>query len=217
MMARFYKYLLDNDISSNIMATCANISIDAGLYNANYKPATLKDFAVEFSKILEKWESSGEVNKRKVPADATVEVGGISYNRANMYEVAVRGLASFVNGGTLYDSVPTVHNYAWGTSATATYTNDNFKNTTVSLDFLRNFASRQVAFAESNLQWANYCSYNGGATTSGSPQVSGYSDGCGLERHLLMMARFYKYLIDESINYNIIDRVGSYRFDSTLY
>ena len=312
MMARFYKHLLDNNITSGIATSCASISIDASLYElktisvsaasasvaatastakvnvtcsatwtgkssatwltispasgnagttavtasaaantgtasrsatvtftssagdaVTYKvtqaapvaTTTLKEFATAFKGILSTWKSNSSTSVKVgdvtmaghyIPASTKITVGSKSYNKAQMFSIAVQGLLMFVDGKGLNDAMPEPGSYTWGANPYLEST--AFSNQTVKLAFLRNMATRQKNYAASNSNtWANFCSYDGNATTTGTPSVSGYTGNCSLDRSLLMLARYYKYLLDKSITTNILSSTGSVAIAAGLY
>ena len=105
VLMRIYKYLLDNNIDSNVYDAIKDKKFDFWLYNVNgdVGDPTIKDFATEYVKILDIWEkTTGEVvmhpdvpeetvaNAHYVPATTTITVGGKTYNTADMWETALR-------------------------------------------------------------------------------------------------------------------------------
>ena len=105
VLMRIYKYLLDNNIDSNVYDAIKDKKFDFWLYNVNgdVGDPTIKEFATEYVKILDIWEkTTGEVvmhpdvpeetvaNAHYVPATTTITVGGKTYNTADMWETALR-------------------------------------------------------------------------------------------------------------------------------
>ena len=104
--ARIYKYLLDNDIDSNVYDAIKDVKFDFDLYNQGAAPAkvTIKDFAQEYVKILDVWQSTtGSVTMYKdsevdytvedahyIPSTTTITVGDKTYTTADMWETALR-------------------------------------------------------------------------------------------------------------------------------
>ena len=193
---------------------------------------TLKDFARAYTTVLDAWKANtatdmtvGSVtfSGHYVPDDFTITVGANSYNKAKMYEIAVRGLQALNNGGTLNDALPAIHNYSWAADAY----NENpsnggeFQNLTVTYNFLLNFASREIPYAETYSRWSNFCTYtnaSGEVDSRGTPSVAGQYGGlCCLSRSVLIMARFYKYLLDNNITSGIPAACASIAIDSALY
>ncbi len=103
MMSRFFKYVMDNNITTNIPAAVANVEISTALYEKPAAAATIKDFVKEYVKILDVWKNTtGEIvmhpdvpdetvaTAHYVPATTTITVGGKVYNTADMFETALR-------------------------------------------------------------------------------------------------------------------------------
>ena len=102
LMMRLYKYLLDNNIDSNVYSAIQNIKFDYDMYHQLPK-ASIKDFAKEYVKILDVWEkNTGEIvmhpdvpdetvkNGHYVPSNTTITVAGEKYSTADMLETALR-------------------------------------------------------------------------------------------------------------------------------
>ncbi|MBO4264153.1 MAG: hypothetical protein J5871_05690 [Bacteroidales bacterium] len=188
---------------------------------------SLADFARAFAGVLDVWEANTAsgltignftVSGHYIPASTTITVGSTTYDKSRMLDVAIQGLTALVDGGTLSASLPSPHNYTWSTDPynEGAGNGGEFKNATVDLNFLRNCASRQMTYAGNNNRWANFCSY-AGSSTSGSPKVTEYNGACCLERCLLVMARFYKYLLDNGISSSITSNCASMALDAGLY
>ncbi|MBO4263329.1 MAG: calcineurin-like phosphoesterase C-terminal domain-containing protein [Bacteroidales bacterium] len=192
----------------------------------------ISDFASQFISILDTWKANtgtitvggGDTfsDVYYVPADWSMKLGAVSYNKSNAYDVAIQSLYTLYNGGTMADALPAARGYAWGDNPYNEGKGNGgaFQNTTVDLNFLLNFASREIIWTESNNKWSNFCWYtdaSGNVSTKGTPQVSGYKGVCSLERSLLIMARFYKYLIDNEISDNIATACASMQLNAALY
>ncbi|MBO4263669.1 MAG: hypothetical protein J5871_03195 [Bacteroidales bacterium] len=244
IMARFYKYLLDNDIQANIPATCATMALSSALYESSGDPVTpvtpepepvsvsMQTFATQFVKLLDVWKANTASSKTignvtvsgyYVPATYTCTVNGVTYNKTKAFDVACQGLDLLVGGADLRTlAIPSPRAYSWSQDPynEATVNGGAFQNATVNLNFLRNMANRQQTYAGNNKVWANFCTYtdaNGTASTMGTPQVSGYKGVCCLERGLLLMARFYKFLLDKGVYTNITSGCSSMSLASDLF
>ena len=113
VLARFYKYLLDNNITEKVYTAVSNQKFDFDLYNqgaAPVKETTIKDFATEFVKLLGVWDkTTGKINTitgfdtassnydpandvigHFIPEDTKITVGKKTYNLADAYELAER-------------------------------------------------------------------------------------------------------------------------------
>lgn len=198
-----------------------------GSVSAEYqKPtsATVKDFAEQFVGILTIWQNTtGDIQVvdgdkfegvHYVPADYKITVGGTDYNKSNMYEIALRGLKALAeDNAAITTALPgDLHGYDWAPNPY----NEGIGNggpltpEEVSLAFLLNYTGRQLTWAGNNRMWSNFCGYTAG-------QVPGYGGVCCLERNLLTMARFYKYLLDNNVTENIATACAAAKFDATLY
>ncbi|MBO4264344.1 MAG: BACON domain-containing protein [Bacteroidales bacterium] len=180
---------------------------------------TLKDFATAFAGVLDVWNSKtasslavGQevITGHYVPSNTTITVGGKTYTKAQMYDIAVQGLMSFASGGSLTAAIPTPRAYTWSTNPYSEPTSLSVSGSACTWDFIKNVTSRQQTYAGNNGVFANFCTYEGG-------QVSGYSGYCCLERSFLISARFYKYLVEKNITTNIVSAVGSTKFDIDLF
>ena len=58
MMSRFFKYVMDNNITTNIPTAVANVEISTALYDLPVTGPTLKEFATEFVKGLDVWKAT---------------------------------------------------------------------------------------------------------------------------------------------------------------
>ena len=196
-------------------------------------PITLRSFAEKYVGILESWKNTtGNVSVTDgstftgvniVPADYSFKLGSTTYDKSAMYDVAMQGFEALYAGGGLNGSLPAARKYDWAGNPYNEEKNNGgaFQNATVSLDFLRNYASRAVPYAASHDNtWPNFCNYtdkDGNIVTKGTPQVSGFKGVCCLERSLLIMARFYKHLLDNDIDSNIASTCASIAINASLY
>lgn len=186
--------------------------------------ATIRDFAEQFIGILTVWENTtGDIQVvdgdkfegvRYVPADFKITVGGVDYNKSNIYEIALKGLQALTesNAAITADLPGGLHSYGWAPNPYNEGAGNGGPLTPeeVSLAFLTNYAGRQLTWAGNNGLWSNFCGYTSG-------QVAGYGGVCCLERNLLTLARFYKHLLDNNITENIATTVADVKFDATLY
>lgn len=180
----------------------------------------LADFAKSFVTVLDAWESNKDDRGHIVPSNFSFKLGEKTYGRTAMYDVALQGFVSLYGGGKLSDKIPQAHSYSWAASPYSETSGSGgpFILSTVGLDFLRNYSSRQIPYAKSNSQWANFCTYNGAADASkGTPSISAVCGCCCIERSLLMFARFYKYLLDNKITENIATACSKMELDASLY
>lgn len=185
--------------------------------------ATLRDFAGQFIGILTVWENTtGDIqvtdgdkfeDVRYVPADTKITVNGVEYDKTSMYEIAIRGLKALAEqNATLDAALPAITTYPWAANPYNEGQGNGGPLTPeeATLEFLLNYAGRQLTWAGNNNVWSNFCGYTGN-------QVAGYGGVCCLERNLLTMARFYKYLLDNNISNNIATACADVKFDATLY
>ena len=110
VLMRIYKYLLDNNVDQNVYSAIKDQRFDFDLYGESLsKPVTIKDFAVEYVKLLDIWQNTtGDLNRLSncVPATAddqdvvkgvhyipnttTITLGDKAYNTADIWELALR-------------------------------------------------------------------------------------------------------------------------------
>ncbi|MBQ9476098.1 MAG: hypothetical protein IJU69_07645 [Bacteroidales bacterium] len=193
----------------------------------------MRDFASGFAGVLSVWNSTKGTIKvtdgstftdvRYIPSTYKFTVGSVSYDRSAAYEIALQGLnAMLLEGKSLSMPIPSSHGYTWGANPYNEEAGNGgvFINTTVNTDFLLNYASRELDFAQDKSRWSNLCTYTnakGEVSTAGTPQVTGYKGVCCLERNFLQLARFYKYLLDGNIDSDIAAKCKSVTFDASLY
>ncbi len=110
VLMRIYKYLLDNNVDQNVYTAIKDQRFDFDLYGESLaKPVTIKDFAVEYVKLLDIWETTtGKIdrlsnselagedckdfveNAHYIPNTTTITLGEKSYNTADIWELALR-------------------------------------------------------------------------------------------------------------------------------
>lgn len=311
--ARFYKYLLDNNIDSDIVTACAGMSIPAGLYEIDYihpdqdevtfsyqeetstitvsslekwtatagdswitvSPAsgnespsgatveikveentsaaervgkvvfngangsatvavrqigytsrTIAAFGSLFaSTVLDAWESNvGELTpysgagKRSghiVPDDISFTFEGVEYNKAHMYETALRSFLLLYRDGKTTGFLPADFDESYQYASSPYYETDEFAHDAVKIDFINNFCLRAENYpaGSGNGKWPNYFTY----PSSTAPVMTSYKGNCCLERSLLILARFYKYITDNNITSNISSACEGVAFGAGLY
>ena len=220
--------------TKTITATGEGIVFDEGKLNkltmtldgARKTSITMKDFAQEFVKVLDVWESNNATSKtvgtitfkgHYVPEDYTVNVGKFSFNKADALEVATLGFINLdKNSGSLSDPIPTITGYPWG----ANPYNENggaFQNIFVEYDFLQNNTNRQYDYAQSKSVWANLCGYPTDGRGVPATLARNYKGDCSLERTFLLMARFYKYLLDNNMDTGSKEDCANMKLNAGLY
>ena len=113
ILARLYKSLLDNNVTSNVYTYLKDKKFDFDLYGQNVSstdPKSIKAFAQQYVTILDVWQKTtgtinmltGETlaedrdktvdvaNAHYVPSTTTISVNGKTYNTADMLETAER-------------------------------------------------------------------------------------------------------------------------------
>ena len=86
------------------------------------------------------------------------------------------------------DGIPAVKGYSWGDNPynEGKGNGGEFQNSTVSLDFIRNFIDRTLIYGAQYNKWCNFCTYtnsSGAVVDKGTPSVAGKFQGvCSLER-----------------------------------
>lgn len=223
--------------SKTITASSGGISFLEGKLN-NLKvsfsgvPASnpvLSDFARAFVSVLEVWKdnvteglkvANVTVKGHFIPANITISVGGVTYNKADMYDAALHGFVNLCNGGSLSGAIPSVLHKGWGDDPYNELNGNGgpFTPETVGLTLLRNYASRELSWISSHSLWANFCGYKGSADQNkGDPKISDVLGCCCLERNLLMLARFYEYLLENGISSDIMTKCSDMQIDAGLY
>lgn len=179
--------------------------------SVEFQPYTFKDFAHVCENGLEKWETTITTGKtvgsvtvvgNYIPADYVFEYKGLSLTKAQVYDYAVSGLTSMYGGAEFSAELPALKGYKWG-SDPYNENSGKFKNIFAGLDFLRNASNRADSYQNSHSHTVpNNISYTTDPS-SGNPSVHGYGGYCSIERHLLMMMRFYQYLLDTGFESNL--------------
>lgn len=216
-------FAADGYYSKTITAKSAGIKFVEGGLNllsvdfsaVEFTKLTFKDWAVEFAKLYDVWQSNTNANGFVIPEKYTFTLGAVTYDKSKAYYVACKALSSLYDGAAFTMDIPAAKSYKW--SDNPYYPNGSLKNIFVNLDFLRNYANRQMTYALNNDVWANLCGYSN--STSGTPSVAGkgYNGDCALECHLLMMVRFYKYLLDNGFESGLASIENDIHIRSGLY
>ncbi len=161
-------------------------------------------------------------NAHYIPATTKMTVCGTEYSTADVFELALRsylllrgyngnntaasgaGKIPSLSGGSMSTALPQTHSYKWGTmpyneclSGVAVYlvlgNKTTGKHCRVKLDFLDNYAMRNVNFPmNNNKQIANMSSYD-------NNQLSGYYGKPSAMRALITYALFFEYLLDNNL------------------
>ena len=269
VMIRFYKYLLDNNIESNVYEAVKGMNIDFDLY-AQGTPAeeakTMQTFAKKFVTLLDVWEAhvgtiyadgnhQGEKawnNVRFIPTyseypdsdnnkfdETTITVCGTTYKTFEAWEIALKGILEMItlegltvnpsaantpvhtlgNGKPLTMTIPELEGDKWNKCKYPWYANEgsaNFDDShPVNVEVLRRLLPWWLKRARE--------------LDSGKGRIGNFQDmgSFGLEggykgqicpmQCLLIMARFYKYVLDNNITTNVYDAVKDQTFDYTLY
>ena len=270
IMARFYKYLLDNNIESNVYEAMQGKTIDHDLYGIGIpaeETANMKTFATQFVTLLDVWQSHvGTIeadgnhstgkgtewkNVHYIPTysmyensdnnkepETTITVGDKTYKTFEAWEIALKGIIemctteglsvsptkanepvhTLANGKPLTMDIPDLEGDKWNKCKYPWYANEGAANFDaehpVNMEVLRRILPWWLMRAR--------------ALDSGVGRIGNYLDMStfGLEGYkgeicpmqcLLIMARLYKYLLDNNIETNVYDALKDQTFDPTLY
>ncbi|MBO4263642.1 MAG: metal-dependent hydrolase [Bacteroidales bacterium] len=179
------------------------------------KEPTLQDFAKCFVTVLDSWYAhTGTVGTYEdvhvVPEDFTCTLGGVKYDRSAAFDVALQGFDALMDGYSMDIHVPVARDYAWPSGAYDEA--EDFSGRFASLAFLQDFSRRQQAAAAEGGAWASSLSYE--------PQMlddAGFSGACSLERGLLTLARWYRYLLNNGIAEDADVRMTDIPVSTDLY
>ena len=184
-------------------------------------------FARAFAKELETWESTkGSV----IPySGASIEVGNILpsdfsfffgvqeidkpqalYAASMIYKEVVVANAPFAE--TDMPQIPA--NCNWGDTPynEGSGNGGEFTAPVVGIDFINNIQKRQMSYFDGHSNtFANVC--------GSSSHIDSYKSkgAICLERYNLILARVFKYIVDNDITYSVYDAIKDVKFDSGLY
>ncbi|MBO7643683.1 MAG: BACON domain-containing protein, partial [Bacteroidales bacterium] len=285
ILMRIYKYLLDNNIDSNVYTAIKNQKFDFDLYGASGDPIKLNEFAAEFVKGLEVWEKTvGTVesesqhlmekgtaweNVHFIPVGKTggeydshagnqhdskytpwkLNVKGVEFTSAQAWEIAIRGLLDMVltdgqgyigkmtsrnkPGYTHGDhmalsdikiATPSKYaiwgNYPWYEDEHLTYNGQVVSEVGVDLitkaclgHLVRGLVGIPGVF-EPLGKIGNFQTFG---TDDSGLILDGYSGYIAPMRELVLLLRFYKYLLDNQIDANVYTAVKDVKFDYDMY
>ncbi|MBO4263167.1 MAG: endonuclease/exonuclease/phosphatase family protein, partial [Bacteroidales bacterium] len=235
IMARFYKYLLDNDITGNIASACAAATFSAALYETQngttpeepqppVPTGTIEEFATQYVTILDTWgKTTGTVKVNDnityndvnyLPAGTTITAGGKTYTKAQMLDVACQAFTQLYKGSaTMNSQLPAALGYTY--SSAPWYEAENFGSDEIPLATINTLVTVMSSWASSHDKvFPNYCSFP-------KTDYDNFSKGAygqfALERLNLTLARFFKYLLDKKITSGIATACKNVNFDCRLY
>ncbi len=229
ILMRIYKYILDNNINENVYDAIKDQKFSFDLYNQGAAPVdntpTIAEFATEFAKAATVWENTtGTVeytysgttytkeNVHYVPDTYTITVKGNTYDKYQMHEIALNAFKAIENGGALTDKITAPKSYTAASARWHEY-GEGLQETVAKADLLSNFATRCLNYIASNGEWPNVCGY----PRTNDPVLTTYNGYVSLERDFLMMARFFKYVMDNNITANIPTAVANVEISTALY
>ncbi len=229
VMMRVYKYLLDNNIDSNVYTAIKDVKFDYDMYHQGDAPvqqvATIEEFAKEFAKVATTWENSvGTVaysydgnnysytDVHYVPESYTITLKGKTYDKHQMQEIALNAFKTLENGGTLTDEITAPGSYTPASARWHEY-GDGLKESVAKTDLLSNFATRCLNYLKNNGEWPNVCGY----PRTSDPVLTSYNGYVCVERDLLMMARWFKYVVDNNITSNVVEATKDVEIATDLY
>ena len=192
----------------------------------------MADFAKVYAEALDTWSSTKAssldiggitITGNYIPEDYCVKLGANSYNKANAYDIAIQGFVSLMGGKSLTMAIPTPANNEWAPNpyVETAINGGEFTNQMVDLNFLKNYANRMQTYASTNKRWSNFCNYTNGSgetVDKGTPSVAGkYGGVCCVSRSYLIMARFYKYLLDNNIKSGVASACSGMLLNAALF
>ena len=133
---------------------------------------------------------------------------------------------TLANGATLNEAIPTYSSTnKWGANPWYEYDNTVTYNgaevTEVGIDFMVKVGAwhvvRSFIKTDCNAPLNAIGNFQEFGTTSGTLNLDGYVGYIAPMRELLILARFYKYLLDNNITENVYDAVKDRKFDFDLY
>ncbi len=225
VLMRIYKYLLDNNIDKNVYSAIKDVKFDYDMYGADTpetpKP-TIADFAKEFAKVADKWESTtGSVTVydngqertydkvHYVPENFTITLNGVSYDKYQQHLIAMHALQALNEGGSLSDNITEPEAYK---PSDARY--DEFgaplQEKVARVDMLLNATERLF----------NYSSGKDGKF----PDAFGYPRGdvslngtVSVERFYLTLARWFKHVSENNVTGNVVEATKNVDINAELY
>ena len=270
IMARFYKYLLDNNIESNVYEAMQGKTIDHDLYGIGIpaeETANMKTFATQFVTLLDVWQSHvgtieadgnhsidkgnpwTNVHYIPVPSDypnsdnnkepeTTITVGDKTYKVFEAWDIAIKGFVEMVtlegttvwptalnapvhtlgNGKPLTMDIPELEADKWNRCKYPWYQNEGAANFDaehpVNMEVLRRVLPYWLNRAR---QLDSNVGRIGNYQDMSKSGLEGYTGLMCPMQSLLILCRFYKYLLDNNIESNVYDAVKDQTFDPTLY
>lgn len=186
-------------------------------YGSKYSPWSVKLGNEEY-KSEQCWEIAQRGMLDLVTKEGSAELVNFNDNRNHKMTLA--------NGNSLTEPVPIYStNCKWG--ATPWYEYDNlvkYKNTDINdvgMDFIVKVGAwhvvRSFIKTSCNSPLGNIGNYQEFGTSSSTLNLDGYVGYISPMREMLILARFYKYLLDNGITENVYDAVKDVRFDFDLY
>ncbi|MBO4742418.1 MAG: BACON domain-containing protein [Bacteroidales bacterium] len=210
VLMRIYKYILDNNIDTNVYDALKDQKFDFDLYGVGVPEApkpTIADFAKEFAKVADKWDNTvgtveytrdGETFKHEnvhyVPETFNITLNGTNYNKYQMHEMAMRALKAIEAGGSFTDEIPAPGSYTEATSPYHEY-GEPLQEEEAGFDLLSNFATRCLNYLANNGEWPNVCGY----PRTSDPVLESYHGYVCVERNLLMLSRFCREIVTKGI------------------
>ena len=268
ILARIYKYILDNNIKTNVYDAIKDVKFDYDMY---HQVPSLQAFATEFVKCLDVWqanvgtiEADGQHNGANafknvhyIPTPTTgypdsdnnkgeaftITLGKETITLPQCYIIAAKGFLHLCtvekgtldhtqfkenelntytlgNGGSMNDPIGE-YKYSWAHfSKMPWYESDDglgaFNATTAGIDLLKETTPWHLYRSSANGAVTNWQRLGnpGGSYHPLGPKYTGYISAM---REILILARLYKYILDNNVTENVYDAVKDLEIDATLY
>ncbi|MBO4263728.1 MAG: hypothetical protein J5871_03500 [Bacteroidales bacterium] len=218
VMARIYKYILDNQITANTWTALSGQTFSADLYGFSSglkvcQPGTIAAFAGNFGRLYTFRDGGGTIptdagNYSLIVKANHIATGGgsagASYTTTKAYDLAIKAYKAMCVSGTWSNTGGMGNNGAFTASlpdvATKTLPGSpQLESTALSptnltlaaLNFL-NYVSYNWVYNSSNTAWPNYCGSINGYTLGGTK----YSGAACFNRELIANTNFYKQLYE---------------------
>ncbi|MBO4263077.1 MAG: hypothetical protein J5871_00160 [Bacteroidales bacterium] len=230
---KWYKFGITAGTNGLVLAENGLNRLSMSMSGATQRPTKAEAFAEAFASELDTWKNtSGAITDlagnnpaddaasstgHYIPHDITITANGTTYTKAQAFYVAATLLRNLWDGKTFFNaslaSSPRRCNWAQQSFKEA----ETFTATTVKADLLTaedsGHIDRQLSYrtSSSSRAFANFC--------GDSSNPAGYTDigDCSLERTNLILARIFRYLLDEEITSGIATALANVPFSASCF
>ncbi len=230
--ARVFKYVLDNSLD-NLAEVSEDQTFNSDLFGVDVAKSenTIADFAKQFVTYLDKWESNkGSVKPtgadytqegRIVPNDFTITFNGTTLSKAAMNDIAMQAFQALVAGGKTSDVAPEARTDVWAPNGWVEGQPSNDPYTCKLDGYEANQADYNLINTLSKTWVDRIASHSGDSKRVANfynltDNMKGYSGYCCAERFNLILARTFKYMLDNNITSDIPTALADVKIDATL-